>query len=104
MPRFYPENFGQNKALLKEYVAIAERAGCTPAQLALAWIRAKDPSIVSIPGTRFVSHMRDNLGATEVTLGADIVADLEQLINRSTIAGERYSAAQQVEIDTEEFA
>ena len=104
MPRFYPENFEQNKALLTEYVAIAERAGCTPAQLALAWIRAKDPSIVSIPGTRFVEHMRDNLGAAEVTLGNDIVTELEQLINRNSVAGERYSAGQQTEIDTEEFA
>lgn len=104
MPRFYPENFEQNKALLTEYVAIAERAGCTPAQLALAWIRAKDSSIVSIPGTRFVKHMRDNLGAADVTLSSDIVAQLEQLINRDTVAGERYSAGQQTEIDTEEFA
>ncbi len=104
MPRFYPDNFEQNKALLTEYVAIAERAGCTPAQLALAWIRAKDPSIVSIPGTRFVKHMRDNLGAADVTLSSDVVAQLEQLINRDTVAGERYSAGQQTEIDTEEFA
>jgi len=104
MPRFYPDNFEQNKALLTEYVAIAKRAGCTPAQLALAWIRAKDPSIVSIPGTRFVEHMRDNLGAAEVTLSSDIVTELEQLINRDTVAGERYSAGQQTEIDTEEFA
>jgi aryl-alcohol dehydrogenase-like predicted oxidoreductase len=104
MPRFYPENFEQNRALLSDYVAIAERAGCTPAQLALAWIRAKDPSIVSIPGTRFVEHMRDNLGAADVTLSSDIVNELEQLINRDTVAGERYSAGQQTEIDTEEFA
>ncbi|NRP57497.1 MULTISPECIES: aldo/keto reductase [unclassified Marinobacterium] len=104
MPRFYPENFEQNRALLSDYIAIAERAGCTPAQLALAWIRAKDPSIVSIPGTRFVEHMRDNLGAADVTLSSDIVNELEQLINRNTVAGERYSAGQQTEIDTEEFA
>ena len=104
MPRFYPENFEQNRALLSDYVAIAERAGCTPAQLALAWIRAKDPSIVSIPGTRFVEHMRDNLGAADVTLSSDIVNELEQLINRDTVAGERYSAGQQTEIDTEKFA
>lgn len=104
MPRFYPENFEQNKALLTEYVAIAERAGCTPAQLALAWIRAKDPSIVSIPGTRFVEHMRDNLGAANVTLSTETVTELEQLISRDTVAGERYSAGQQTEIDTEEFA
>ena len=104
MPRFYPDNFEQNKALLTEYVAIAERVGCTPAQLALAWIRAKDPAIVSIPGTRFVEHMRDNLGAADVTLSSDIVTELEQLINRDTVAGERYSAGQQTEIDTEEFA
>jgi len=103
MPRFYPDNFEHNKRLLEQYKAIAQRADCSPAQLALAWLRAKDPSIVSIPGTRYTSHMRDNLASTDVHLSSDIVNDLEQLINRNTVVGERYSDTMQTEIDTEQF-
>lgn len=103
MPRFYPENYPANRALLTEYIEIAQQENCTPAQLALAWIRAKDPAIVSIPGTRFVDHMRDNLAAAEIQLSAGAVAKLDQLINEETVTGTRYSAAQQVEIDTEQF-
>ena len=103
MPRFYPENWAENKKLLNDYVQIANEQNCTPAQLALAWIRAKDPSIVSIPGTRFVDHMKENLDAAEINLSADAVDRLDQLINQSTVTGPRYSANQQTEIDTEEF-
>jgi len=103
MPRFYPENYPANKELLTEYVQIAKEQGCTAAQLALAWIRAKDPGIVSIPGTRFVDHMRENLEAGEINLSADAVDRLDQLINQQTVTGPRYSASQQTEIDTEEF-
>lgn len=104
MPRFYPENFEKNKRLLEQYKIIAQRANCSPAQLALAWLRAKDPSVISIPGTRHAKHMRDNLESAEINLSKDIVTELEQLINRDTIAGERYSAKMQTEIDTEQFA
>jgi len=104
MPRFYPENFAANKALLTEYAQIAKEQNCTPSQLALAWVRAKDPSIISIPGTRFVDHMRENLEASAINLSADAVDRLDQLINHETVTGPRYTAAQQqAEIDTEEF-
>lgn len=103
MPRFYPENYPANKELLTEYVQIAKEQSCTAAQLALAWIRAKDPGIVSIPGTRFIDHMRENLEAGEINLSADAVDRLDQLINQQTVTGPRYSASQQTEIDTEEF-
>jgi len=103
MPRFYKENYPQNLNLLEGYVAIANEVGCSPAQLALAWVRSKGDFIVPIPGTRFVSHMKENLTADSVSLTADVVARLDQLINQNTVHGPRYSAVQQVEIDTEEF-
>lgn len=103
MPRFYPENFPANKALLSEYTEIAKSEGCTPAQLALAWIRAKNPKIVSIPGTRFVEHMRDNFAAGSIALSPEAVERLDQLINDRTVCGPRYSEGQQQEIDTEQF-
>jgi len=103
MPRFNRENYSQNLKLLKEYVAIAQEVGCTPAQLALAWVRSRGDFIIPIPGTRFVTHMEENLKADAITLSADVVARLDSLINQNTVQGPRYSAVQQAEIDTEEF-
>lgn len=103
MPRFYPETYPQNLELLPAYLQIAEEAGCTAAQLSLAWVRAQGDHIVPIPGTRSIAHMSENLQAAEVSLSADIVSRLDQLINRHTVHGPRYNAIQQAEIDTEEF-
>lgn len=104
MPRFNEDNYPQNLQLLSGYVAIAEEAGCSPAQLALAWLKAKGDHIIPIPGTRSVEHMQENLLADQVSLDGALVARLDALINQSTVHGPRYSAAQQAEIDTEEFA
>ena len=104
MPRFYPENFSQNLPLLQKFVQIADRIGCTPAQLSLAWVCAQGDHIVPIPGTRSVAHMEENLKAADIKLGADVVTELNDLINQNTVTGTRYSPAQQQEIDTEEFA
>ncbi|HBP5136357.1 aldo/keto reductase [Pseudomonas aeruginosa] len=103
MPRFSPEHYAKNLTLLTAYERIAEAAGCSPAQLALAWARSKGDFIVPIPGTRLIDHMRENLQAEHVVLERDVIAHLDALINQSTVAGPRYSAAQQAEIDTEEF-
>ncbi|MCB5363798.1 aldo/keto reductase [Pusillimonas sp. CC-YST705] len=104
MPRFSAENYAKNLQLLTPYKAIAAEVGCTPAQLALAWIMAAQPKAVSIPGTRSISHLEDNMGALKVQLSADVVEKLNQLINNKTVAGPRYPAATQKEIDTEQFA
>jgi aryl-alcohol dehydrogenase-like predicted oxidoreductase len=104
MPRFQPDNFAANLKLLGGYTALATEAGCTPAQLALAWLLAKGPHIVPIPGTTSAAHLVENLGAAEVVLAPAIVDRLDALINRHTVAGPRYTASTQAEIDTEEFA
>lgn len=103
MPRFYPDNFAKNLELLDGYHRIAAQTDCTPAQLSLAWVRAQGEHIVPIPGTRNIDHMRENLDARQVSLSADVLAELGQLINQATVTGPRYSPAQQAEIDTEEF-
>jgi hypothetical protein len=104
MPRFQPDNFAANLKLLDRYTALAAEAGCTPAQLALAWLLAKGPHIVPIPGTTSAEHLVENIGAAEVVLAPAIVEKLDALINRHTVAGPRYNADTQAEIDTEEFA
>ncbi|HTR00503.1 MAG TPA: aldo/keto reductase [Candidatus Acidoferrum sp.] len=103
MPRFYPENYPKNLALLPAYDKVAQDVGCTPAQLALAWLLAKAPHIIPIPGTRHLDYARENFGAINVQITATQVAKLDELINRHTVAGERYNPPTQTEIDTEQF-
>ena len=62
MPRFQGEAFEANLKLLDQFAALAAEAGCTPAQLCLAWLMQKDPTLVSIPGTTRPKHMRENAG------------------------------------------
>lgn len=103
MPRFEPANYERNLALLPEYRRIAEEAGCTPAQLALAWLLAQGEHIVPIFGTRQPEHLDENAGSVSVRLDSGIVARLDALINQRSVAGPRYNEATQKEIDTETF-
>lgn len=101
MPRFAPDNYARNLALLPAYRALAQEAGCSPAQLALAWLLHKGPDILPIPGTTSVEHLMDDLGAAQVQLSADLMARVEALINERTVVGERYNAQANSEVDTE---
>lgn len=103
MPRFEPANYAKNLALLPEYRHIADDAGCTPAQLALAWLLARDDHILPIFGTRQPEHLDENAGSASVKLDRRIVERLDALINQQSVAGPRYNAATQEEIDTETF-
>lgn len=102
MPRFQGEALRHNLALLEQFRALAAEAGCTPAQLCLAWLLQKDEIIIPIPGTSRPDHMVEDAKAAEVTLSAGVVARLEALINERTVAGHRYSEAMRAAIDTEE--
>ena len=104
MPRFAPENYAKNLRLLAPYVALAQEAGCTPAQLALAWLLHKGEDLIPIPGTTSVAHLMDDLGALNVKLSPDLIARVEDLINERTVAGDRYNAQANSEVDTEVFA
>ncbi|WP_066337344.1 aldo/keto reductase [Azohydromonas lata] len=103
MPRFTPENYARNLQLFDGLQRIAQSRGCTPAQLSLAWLLAQGEDIVPIPGTTSVAHLEEDLDAVNVSLDADVMRDLDALINPRTVAGGRYNAATQQEIDTEEF-
>ena len=104
MPRFTPENHAKNQALLPPFNAIAAEVGCTPAQLAIAWLLHQGDDILPIPGTTSVDHLMDDLGAAQVQLSADVLARLDALINQRTVAGDRYSDQANREVDTEVFA
>jgi aryl-alcohol dehydrogenase-like predicted oxidoreductase len=103
-PRFNAENYPKNLQLLTGYRKVADEVGCTMAQLALAWLLAKDSHIIPIPGTRHLAYAQENFGAIDVKLNANQVARLDALINQQTVSGPRYNAATQPEIDTEQFA
>jgi aryl-alcohol dehydrogenase-like predicted oxidoreductase len=103
MPRFAPDHYAANLRLLPAYKALAQEAGCTPAQLALAWLLHKAPHIVPIPGTTSVGHLQENLRAAAVRLSPELLARLESLINQGTVSGHRYSGQSRSEVDTEEF-
>jgi aryl-alcohol dehydrogenase-like predicted oxidoreductase len=103
MPRFSPENYAANLKLLPPYKALAQEAGCTPSQLALAWLLHKAPHIIPIPGTTRVDHLTEDLVAADVKLDAGLLQRLESLINEKTVAGNRYSEQSSREVDTEVF-
>lgn len=103
MPRFQGEHLSANLSLLGDYTALAAEAGCTPAQLALAWLLQRGEHILPIPGTTRLDHLEEDLAAADLELSADMLDRVERLINRSTVSGPRYNAATQTEIDTEEF-
>jgi aryl-alcohol dehydrogenase-like predicted oxidoreductase len=103
MPRFQAGHWEKNLELLGPYAAVAREVGCTPGQLALAWLLARAPHVVPIPGTTQTSHMRENLGAVDVRLSPAIVERLDGLINARTVSGPRYNAATLPEIDTEDL-
>jgi aryl-alcohol dehydrogenase-like predicted oxidoreductase len=104
MPRFQANTVAQNQPVLEEFVRVATDAACTPAQLALAWLLNRAPHVIPIPGTRSAAHFDENMGAITLRLDASFLQRLDQLFQVGRIAGARYPAATQAEIDTEEFA
>ena len=104
MPRFYPDQYAQNLTLLDGYAAIAQDAGCSMAQLAIAWVLSRGEHVIALPGTTRLAHLEENLAADGVALSAATLQRLDALINRHTVVGARYNPATQAEIDTEEFA
>lgn len=92
-PRFIGENFARNLTLVDKVRELADARGCTPAQLALAWVLARGEHVVPIPGTRRIANLDDNLGALDVQLGAQDLADIEAVFPAGAAAGTRYAAA-----------
>ncbi|MBK6851684.1 MAG: aldo/keto reductase [Burkholderiales bacterium] len=103
MPRFAPDAFARNLALLPAYEALAAEAGCTPAQLALAWLLAQGEDIIPIPGTTSLAHLHEDLGAATIDVAPDLLSSAEALISRANVTGRRYNAQAESEVDTEEF-
>lgn len=101
MPRFQGENWQHNLKLREQFGALAREVGCTMAQLSIAWLLARGNHVIPIPGTTSPAHLEENAGADTVRLSAEMVRRLDALINNKTVAGPRYPASTQTEIDTE---
>jgi aryl-alcohol dehydrogenase-like predicted oxidoreductase len=89
-PRFQGENFAKNVELVRRVEEIARDKGCTPSQLALAWLLAQAPFIVPIPGTKRRRYLEENVGAVNVTLTAADLARIEEIAPMGAAAGLRY--------------
>ncbi|MBK6962498.1 MAG: aldo/keto reductase [Bacteroidales bacterium] len=99
VPRFTPENRKANQAMVDILKHIAQRNNCTPAQIALAWILARKPWIVPIPGTTKSTRLSENLGAIKVELSAEEMLEIETAASGITIQGDRYQESGQKMID-----
>jgi aryl-alcohol dehydrogenase-like predicted oxidoreductase len=91
-PRFQGENFAKNLALVDQVKALASEKGCTPAQLALAWLLAKAPNVVPIPGTSSTARLEENAKAADVKLTAREVEHLGDVLPQGAAAGARYNS------------
>jgi aryl-alcohol dehydrogenase-like predicted oxidoreductase len=101
LPRFAGDNREKNAATVTAFQRIASDRGMTPAQLAVAWVRAKQPRLVPVVGARTRAQLRDSLGAMEKKLSAADVDALDALFAEGAIAGTRYGAEQMKHLDSE---
>ena len=92
-PRFSPENVAHNLALVEALRRVAEAKGCTVAQLAVAWVAAQGPDIVPLVGARTRERLAEALGATQVELAPDDLAEIEKAVPRGAARGDRYPSA-----------
>ena len=90
-PRFQGENFQKNVDLVKKVEEIASKKNCAPSQLALAWVLAQGEDIVPIPGTKRVKYLEENVGALDVKLTAEDLAQIEKILPKGAVAGQRYN-------------
>jgi aryl-alcohol dehydrogenase-like predicted oxidoreductase len=90
LPRFTPEARKANQALIDLLGSIAQRNKATPAQIALAWLLARKPWIVPIPGTTKLHRLEENIGAAAIALTSDDLRQIESAAAKITVQGARY--------------
>jgi aryl-alcohol dehydrogenase-like predicted oxidoreductase len=90
-PRFSGDNFQQNLDLVAVVDSVAKEKGCTPGQVALAWVLSRGEDVVPIPGTKRRSYLEENAAAVEIELAGDELARLEEAFPHGVAQGERYA-------------
>ena len=92
-PRFQGENFAKNLQLVARIEQMAQSKGCTPSQLALAWVLSRGDDVIPIPGTKRRKYLEQNVAALDVVLDSADLDLIEEIAPRGVAAGERYPAA-----------
>ncbi|CAL5394388.1 unnamed protein product [Camellia sinensis] len=90
LPRFQPENMQHNKNMFERVNDIAEKKGCTPGQLALAWVHHQGSDVCPIPGTTKIANLDQNIGALSVKLTPEEMSELESIASADEVKGDRY--------------
>jgi aryl-alcohol dehydrogenase-like predicted oxidoreductase len=101
MPRFHEANLNKNLSLFERFSQVARAADITPAQLSLAWVLSRGDHVIPIPGTRSIDHLREDVQAAHVRLHPSIIAAVDEIFRPGAVAGPRYPASAQAQIDTE---
>ena len=98
-PRFQGENFSKNLALIDKVREVAKRIGCTPGQLALAWVLAQGEYLVPIPGTKRRKYLEENAAAVDIRLTTDQLDEIESIFPQGAASGTRYPEAAMASVD-----
>lgn len=104
MPRFAPQAYARNLRLLAPMQAVADQAGCTLAELAMAWVLHQGEHVIALPGTTRVDHLLEDVRGGSVQLSATLLAELDEIFQPDAISGDRYALQSQGEVDTEKYA
>lgn len=102
-PRFQGDALEHNLALLDSMIDIAQQAGCTPSQLALAWCLAQGDHVIPIPGTTSVSHLEEDVQTVKLAIDPEWISAVGRLVHQDSVAGHRYDGPGQASVDTEIF-
>ena len=94
LPRFTPEALKANQPLVRLLDEIGKKKSATPAQIALAWLLARKPWIVPIPGTTKLHRLDENIGAAAIDLTWQDLRDIEDAVSKISVLGDRYPATQ----------
>ncbi|THG14489.1 probable aldo-keto reductase 2 [Camellia sinensis] len=92
LPRFQPKNLKHNKNIFEQVNEMAKRKGCTPSQLALAWVHHQGNDVCPIPGTTKIENLNNNIGALSVKLSVEDMAQLESIASTDVVKGDRYGS------------
>jgi len=90
-PRFSEENFSKNLELVVAVVNLAKKKGCTPGQLALAWLVNQGENVIPIPGTKHLKYLEENLGALKVEFTKEELSEIREIAEKAEVKGERYA-------------
>lgn len=104
MPRFQADHYARNLQLLESMRAVAAQAGCTLAELAVAWVLHQGAHVIALPGTTQLAHLQENLRAATVHLTPEMLQRLDAIFQPAAIVGDRYPLQGQSEVDTEKYA